>query len=493
MKSRRTRTTRLKYWLTLTTVTALLGTAASAAAAAPQQAEAFDLDHDNVLRLIFEPFQAADRRDTPDGADVPLIADHALTVEIGWFDAIAPYHPTAIGIYSNLGRRPRSEDTIRNKNIAVMYAAYTGLEATFPESDREWRAMVEAAGLDPDNREENTTTPAGLGNLAARKVLEARRHDGSNRYGDEGGRTYNRRPYADYSGYEPVNTAYELRDPSRWQPDILPSAGGFAIQQFSAPFYGRVEPVSYRSPAEFSVAPPINSDVHNRAGYKRQADEVLQASAGLTDRQKMTTEFFYDKLSSLGETLGTAAVEGRHLDIEDSVHYFATVEMAVFDTTVATWYFKRKYDAVRPFSAIRYLYGDRKITAWGGPGKGTVDDITGREWRPYMQTSNHPEYPSASSALCLAYAQAAQRFFGDEKTDITVHRAKGSSQVEPGVTPATDITLHWDNWNTLARDCGMSRLWAGIHFRSAIENVSGFAPKIGDGTYAFVQRKLNGG
>ena len=39
-----------------------------------------------------------------------------------------------------------------------------------------------------------------------------------NQLGDEGGRQYNRRPYEDYTGYKPVNTAYKLSDPSRWQP-----------------------------------------------------------------------------------------------------------------------------------------------------------------------------------------------------------------------------------------------------------------------------------
>jgi len=30
---------------------------------------------------------------------------------------------------------------------------------------------------------------------------------------------------------------------------------------------------------------------------------------------------------------------------------------------------------VRPFSAIRFLYGDAPITAWGGPGQGTVTNL----------------------------------------------------------------------------------------------------------------------
>ena len=36
--------------------------------------------------------------------------------------------------------------------------------------------------------------------------------------------------------------------------------------------------------------------------------------------------------------------------------------MAIFDTMIIVWKEKRRWDAVRPFSAIRYLYGDQVLT-----------------------------------------------------------------------------------------------------------------------------------
>ena len=81
--------------------------------------------------------------------------------------------------------------------------------------------MLISAGLDPDDTTENTSTAVGIGNLAGKAVVANRERDGMNQLGDEGGRKYNRLPYADYTGYEPVNTAYDLRDPSRWQPRVL--------------------------------------------------------------------------------------------------------------------------------------------------------------------------------------------------------------------------------------------------------------------------------
>lgn len=455
----------------------------------------FDLDHGNaVAELVFPALnQAQGATISADGSDVPLIVDHAMLLELAWFDAIAPYNPKAVGIFSNLGRRPSSEDTNRNKNTAVIYASYRILNKAIPEFSTTWHTMVTSAGLDPDDTQENTTTAAGLGNLAARGVLDARAKDGTNRFGDEGGRHYNTQPYADYTGYEPVNTAYKLRDPSRWQPNILSNNNGvFTVQQFETPQFGRVKPITYDDPSKFPLAPPVDSNYHNLAAYKRQADAVLAASAGLTDTQKVTAETFNDKFLAIGFAATASAIGEKGLDVEQSVHYVATVEIAMYDVTIAVWYEKRRFDAVRPYSAIRYLYGDKYIKAWGGPGKGTVDDITGKEWRSYINTSAHPEYPSGSAALCTAYAQAARRYLGSDAIQIAVPWPAGSSKIEPGITPAHDITLNWNTWSGFAHDCGMSRLLAGVHFPASIKAMDGFAPQFGDRAYAFVQQKLNG-
>lgn len=49
-------------------------------------------------------------------------------------------------------------------------------------------------------------------------------------------------------------------------------------------------------PAEFKLPPPRDSDVHHFAAYKHQADQVLAASARLTDAQKIVAELVNDKL-----------------------------------------------------------------------------------------------------------------------------------------------------------------------------------------------------
>jgi hypothetical protein len=497
----RLRGRRLGYAVTLAAAAALVGSLTSGLPALPfsQQATSatFDLDHGNVLiQVVFPRYDAVTRAESL-GRPL-LVVDRAAQIELPWFDALAPYHPTAVGIFSNLGRRPEAERTIRNKNIAVLYSAFTSLNVVLPEYKSSWLDMMAAAGLDPADTAEDPTTPSGIGIIATKKALAALKHDGTNRDGDIGGSKYNQQPYADYTGYEPVNSAYKLRDPSRWQPDVLTKdssakKGVFTVQQFAIPQFGVVKPFTYDSPAQFKVPPPVNSNFRNRKAYQQQADEVLAASANLTDMQKIKAEFFNDVVPSYGAVARVVNIGGNYTT-EQTALYVTMADIAFHDTTIATYYYVRKYDAVRPYSAISYLYGNKKIKAWGGPGKGTVSDITGNEWKSYLSRqaeADYPEYPSATVGACLAFAQQARRSLGDS-INITVPIPKGFSAVEPGVTPASDIVLHWGSFTEFAADCGQSRLWGGENFRSSIEAANHYGPKIGDLAYEFIQRKLNG-
>ncbi|MEU4745147.1 DUF6851 domain-containing protein, partial [Actinosynnema sp. NPDC023658] len=77
-----------------------------------------------------------------------------------------------------------------------MYASYRVLNSQLPQFRAQWREMLVSTGLDPDNDSRDTTTPEGIGNRAGEAVIASRLHDGMNQLGDEGGRKYNRQPYA---------------------------------------------------------------------------------------------------------------------------------------------------------------------------------------------------------------------------------------------------------------------------------------------------------
>lgn len=121
--------------------------------------------------------------------------------------------------------------------------------------------------------------------------------------------------------------------------------------------------------------------------------------------------------------------------------------MAAFDTGIAVWKEKARWDAVRPTSAVRFVYGNRPVTAWGGPGRGTVNDIPADQWKEYVDVADHPEYPSGSATFCGAHAQSARHFLGSDVLNWSVPIPKGGSVVEPGITPVADLDLGpWATW-----------------------------------------------
>lgn len=469
---------------------------------APSVSDAFDFDTGNAAVEIVIPTVAPliFTEVSPTGGDATLVLRVTTMTTNAWFDATAPYHPTAVGVYTRLDRRPAAESTTnRNPNTALLYASYHVFKSLLPNQEQIWRDMLTSLGLDPDADSNDLDPAVRLGILGGTGVVQGRENDGMNQLGLDGGHLYNPTPYRDYTGYVPVNTAYDLKDPSRWQPDLQRQGMGlYKVQQFVTPQYAFVEPYSFVDASEFSVPPPTNSKKAPKFRYKNQADEVLHASANLTDEQKTKAELFDNKIESLGFSAVFAA-QSRGLSLLDFIHLDFLTNMAAFDAGIVVWQEKRRHDAVRPFSAIREVYGDDPVTAWGGPGQGTVFDLPATEWKSYLEEPDHPEYPSGSACFCAAHAQSARLFLGTDDltvgglfTGFVVERQVGSSRIEPGLTPAVATDLVFPNWTQFAADCGQSRVWAGIHFQSAVDESVKLCDVFGERAYDYVKALIDG-
>jgi hypothetical protein len=56
-------------------------------------------------------------------------------------------------------------------------------------------------------------------------------------------------------------------------------------------------------------------------------------------------------------------------------------------------------------------------------------------------------------------------FTGSDRFGASATIPAGGSRVEPGVTPAADVTLSWATFTDAADQAGRSRRYGGIHFR----------------------------
>jgi hypothetical protein len=392
----------------------------------------------------------------------PTVAARALAiVHTCMYDAWVAYDPVAVGTATGAPRQPSSDRTPENKAIAVSYAAHLALSDLFPSESNTFRQLMLSLDLDPDEISTDAAGPANVGKTACAAVLQFRHHDGANQLGD----VNNGAPYSDYTGYTPVNTVETLVDPNRWQP--LPTLSG-EPQAFATPHWRHVIPFALDAADRFRPRPPIEFP---HPGYAREVDEVVTLSARLTDRAKMIAEFWADGPAT--ETPPghwnlfaqfVSRRDGHTLD--DDVKLFFVLGNALLDVSIAVWDCKVAFDYVRPVTAIRFLKAGQLIDAWAGPFQGT-QSIPAELFRSYVATPPFPEYTSGHTAYSAASAWVLHIFTGSPLLNAAYTYSAGTSRIEPGATPATDLTLSWRTFDDAADEAGMSRRYGGIHFRQA--------------------------
>lgn len=390
------------------------------------------------------------------------------------FDAWSRYDATSTPVYlSGVERRPDSEQTLKNKEIAISYAAFRAMNEYYYSDSTIFEQFMKEHGPDPNNQSLDATTPEGIGNLAAKAVIEARKKDGSNQYGDE--KDSNGEAYFDYTNYNPVNSVDKNTDPNRWQPKYFSDGkGGKFAPGCLTPFWDKVQPIALKSSDQFRPPPPpmIGSEQ-----LEEEVKEVIEMQANLTDEEKALVEFMRDGPQSVqqaGHWLKFAQDVSRrdnHTLDEDVKMYFLN-QVTAMDAFIASWESKMYYDFARPYALVHKYYEDQKIKAWGGPNKGMVE-MTGQEWRPYSPETflcpPFPSYVSGHSTISGACAEALKLYTGSDEFGESV-------DLVPGILTEPDnlgdtVTLQFPTFTKTADMAGISRVLGGYHIQA--DNVAG--------------------
>lgn len=189
--------------------------------------------------------------------------------------------------------------------------------------------------------------------------------------------------------------------------------------------------------------PPAYSEEPGSAFYA-EAMEVKTARENLTDEQKLIARFWSDDpmLSPtppghwIAIVMQIAARDG--LDNARSTDALARVGIAVADGFIANWDAKYQYDLLRPITYIRRVIDPK--------------------WETLLITPPFPEYPSGHSTQSGAAAAVLTAIFGED------FAFTDSTHVDDGL-PERSFPDFW----AAAEEAALSRLYGGIHFRSAIE------------------------
>ena len=161
-------------------------------------------------------------------------------------------------------------------------------------------------------------------------------------------------------------------------------------------------------------------------------------------------------------TIARAVGAGRKLDAHDSARLLALMNLAMADSYIAGWKIRYVYDSWRPVTAIREGDNDGNDATAGDP-----------NWDSLQNTPSVSDYPSTQSMFSAAAAVVLASILGDQGT-FTATRGK----------PFEGITRSFSSFSQAARESADSRVYAGIHFRSACEDGLAAGRKIGQRTVA---------
>jgi hypothetical protein len=154
----------------------------------------------------------------------------------------------------------------------------------------------------------------------------------------------------------------------------------------------------------------------------------------------------------------------RQLEMSKTAHLFAALNVALADAGIGCWNAKYRYNFWRPVTAIVRADED------GNPATAPRPD-----WKSFLNTPPHPEYPSGHSAFSGAAATVLTAFFGTDHIRFTVR-----SDTVPGAQ------REFASLYACARECGESRIYGGIHYRFSCEDGLQLGMRVGEWTLQHV-------
>ncbi|GGM74166.1 hypothetical protein GCM10010967_02140 [Dyadobacter beijingensis] len=244
------------------------------------------------------------------------------------------------------------------------------------------------------------------------------------------------------------------------------------------PYWSQIRPVALDSAAQFKPVPPPAFNTDAASDFMKEVKEVYDVTRKLSKEEILIASFwdcnpFYlntqghlnfatKKLSPGGHWMsiaGQATQRAGKSWIETSKVYLLT-SIALFDGFISCWDEKYRSQMIRPETVIN-AYMDEK-------------------WRPLLQTPPFPEYTSGHSVISTAAALVLERELGegfvfDDRTEM----------------PYGLPMRRFASFTAAAEEAAISRLYGGIHYRSAI--VNGQKQGRGIGNQVIQKIRLNAG
>lgn len=248
----------------------------------------------------------------------------------------------------------------------------------------------------------------------------------------------------------------DLNEPWRWQPTPPSYMDGIE------PHWRLIRPVALDSAAQFRPEPHPQFSLEKGSRFYTEVMEVYEAnlrarSLGDASEEVQIAQFWdcnpyvsvhrghmlfaVKKITPGGHWIGISGLAARQaqLDFMETLEVYFYTSAAIFDGFISCWEEKYHSNLTRPETLINQF----------------IDET----WEPLLQTPPFPEYTSGHSVISNAAAEVLTAVLGDNFAfDDTVEIPYG--------LPVRSFT----SFNHAAQEAAISRLYGGIHYRSAIDN-----------------------
>jgi len=248
--------------------------------------------------------------------------------------------------------------------------------------------------------------------------------------------------------------------PGKWKntpPDYLD-----AIE----PFWTKMMPMVMDSSTQFRPVPPPPFDLKPGSAFYKEVKEVIDTTKVLTEEQKNIARFWDDNAAAVthkghmmfankkpspgGHWMNITAIacQKTNADIVKSAYAYAMSGITMYEAFISCWDEKYRSEYIRPVTVINESFD--------------------KNWQPLLQTPPFPEYTSGHSVVSSSVATVLTKQFGENFAFTDDYEL-----------PYIGIQRSFPSFMKASEEACMSRLYGGIHFRSAIENGKDQGRKLG--------------
>lgn len=244
-------------------------------------------------------------------------------------------------------------------------------------------------------------------------------------------------------------------DPSRWQP--TPPAYMDGIE----PHWNKIRPFVIDSAGQFKPTPPPPFSMEEDSDFYKEVKEVFDISNEITEKGDTSEEIeiaqFWDcnpyvsvtrghlmfatkKITPGAHWIGITKIACRKTNssFDDTLYAYTKASIAMADAFISCWDEKYRSNLIRPETLINQHFDD--------------------SWKPILQTPPFPEYTSGHSVVSGAAATALTDIFGDN------FAFDDDTELRYGLPVRS-----FSSFNDAADEAAISRMYGGIHYRTAVE------------------------